>query len=107
MPHAVAERAVDLWARGANGGVSQMRTGRHPAVPGTAEETTGIYPPRRGELPRRRAERAAGRFGRALLSHHVLRRRGVLEPARHAHVRDAPTSPGRARSEIEGSRLGA
>ena len=44
---------------------------------------------RRRRLPRRGAERAAGRRGRALLPDHVLRRRGELEPARHAHVRDA------------------
>ncbi len=45
--------------------------------------------------------------GRALLPDHVLRRRGELEPARHAHVRDARASARGARAGCEGGGLGA
>ena len=47
------------------------------------------YMARTTRLPRRRAERADGPRGRALLSHHVLRLERVLESARPPHVRDA------------------
>ena len=58
-------------------------------------------------LSRRRAERTPDRFRRALLSDHVLWRRGILEPARHAHVRDARTSARGGRTAIQGGGLGA
>ena len=53
------------------------------------------------------AERAAGRRGRALLPHHVLRRRRELEPARPPHVRDARAPAGRARAGGQGRGVGA
>ena len=47
-----------------------------------------------------RAERSADCFGGAILSRHVLRHCGILEPARPAHVRDAQASDGLAGQEL-------
>src|SRR6187397_2566744 len=63
---------------------------------------------RRGwrQLPRYGTECAVDRIRRALLPHHVLRRRGVLEFARYAHVRDARAPARSARLRIQGGGVG-
>ena len=98
LPDAVAEGARDLRPRGAHGRLSQMRAGGRSPSAGSCCSSGSTTPRQDGESFLDAAQNArlvasAERYYRD----HVLRRRRVLEPARHPHVRDARASAGGAR----------
>ena len=85
----VGGRSCRLWPRGVAGHLSRVRAGCGSYPDRAAPEATGLCAPRRRALLRCRAERAAGRQRRAVLSDHVLWLARLLEPSRLPHVRDA------------------
>ncbi len=106
LPHAMATGSGLLRPGGAEPALPRMRGRRGGGAHRPVVEAAGAG--RRGRSPvRRRAECRAGGGGRALLPHHVLRRRGELEPARPPHVRYAAAPARPSRRAIEGGGVGA
>src|SRR5436190_22017034 len=103
----MAEGTLDLRPRRTDVRIPQMRTGRCRAIPRSAEASLGLRNPRPRNLLGCGSERAPDCFGRTLLSGDVLWRPGILEPARHAHVRNTRTFARGARTGRKGNRLGA
>ena len=90
LPHALAEGALDLRPRGAHGRLPQMRAGRGRAMPGAAAARSSTTRAQDGEgfldaAQNARLIASAERYYRIMYYGGAE----VLEPARHAHVRDA------------------